>query len=106
VTQPEPPSLPALIRHWLGTDRIPYLEEAVNNAKTQLDGLKTDLSDFTSDLDAKLTQFIEAQGDLKPDAQAVFDEIKASVASLDEKVGDADGSDTVVPPPAEENPTV
>lgn len=103
MTEPTPPNLPTLIRYWLGTDRIPHLEEAMANATTQLTELKTAFSDFSSDVDAKLDQLLAAQGELQPDAQAVFDEIKAAVASADARVGDADGSDTpVVTDPADE----
>lgn len=98
MTAPEPPSLPALIRHWLGTDRIPHLEATMANATTQLTELKAAFSDFSADVDAKLDHLLAAQGELQPDAQAVFDEIKAAVQAADERVGDADGSDT---PPIE-----
>lgn len=95
------PSLPALIRHWLGTDRITNLEELMANATAQLNELKATFSDFSADVDAKLDQLLAAQGELQPDAQAVFDEIKAAVQAADAKVGDADGSDV---PPADPNP--
>jgi hypothetical protein len=98
MTEPARPSLPALIRHWLGTDRIPHLEELMAKATTQLNELKSAFSDFSTDVDAKLDQLLAAQGELQPDAQAVFDEIKAAVRAADEKVGDADGSDTPTVP--------
>jgi phage protein D len=100
VTAPNP-SLPALIRHWLGTDRIPHLEELMANATTQLTELRTAFADYRSDVSAKLDQLLAAQGQLQPDAQLIFDGLKADLADADVAVGDADGSDT---PPAD--PTV
>jgi hypothetical protein len=94
------------IRAYLGTGTIPRLEILMASAKVQLDELKTQFSDFSSDVDAKLNQLVAAQGELSPEAQVVFDELKASVAAADSKVGDADGSDTVVPPVEPTDPEV
>lgn len=86
-------------RDWVQAPaRITRLEHHMVSAKDQLTELKTAFTDFSSDVDAKLNQLLEAQGNLTPDAQVVFDELKAAVASADERVGDADGSDT---PPTE-----
>ncbi len=106
MTTPTPPSLPALIRYWLGTDRIPHLEELMANATTQLTELKAAFVDFSADVDAKLDQLLAAQGELQPDAQVVFDEIKAAVAAADGRVGDADGSDTPAEPVDPNTPPV
>ncbi|MCX5066640.1 hypothetical protein OOJ91_12200 [Micromonospora lupini] len=83
-------------------DRLTRMENTMATAKDQLTDLKTAFTDFAADVDAKLNQLIEAQGNLTPDAQAVFDELKAAVADADTRVGDADGSDT---PPTPEEPT-
>lgn len=94
------PTLAGLVRHWLGTAN---LEEFMVKAAAQLSELKSAFSDFASDVDAKLDQLIQAQGELQPDAQAVFDELKAAVQDADTRVGDADGSDT--PPTPEPGAT-
>lgn len=69
----------------------------------QLAELKGQFTDFTSDVDARLTQLAEAQGTFTPEAQAQFDELRAAVQAADSKVGDADGSDKPAEPtdPAE-----
>lgn len=69
----------------------------------QLTGLKGQFSDFASDVNARLQQLADAQGTFSADAQAIFDDLKASVEAADASVGDADGSDT--PPPAPTEPT-
>lgn len=76
------------------------------SAKDQLNELKSAFTDFASDVDAKLNQLLAAQGTLQPDAQAVFDDLKASVQAADERVGDADGSDTPPPAPDTQEPDV
>lgn len=72
------------------------------SAKQQLEDLKTAFTDFTADVDAKLDALSAAQGDLNPEAQAAFDELKAAVAEADARVGDADGSDADNPPPPDD----
>ncbi len=73
------------------------LEKIMASAAQQLNDLKAQLADTTSDILAKLDQLEAAQGDLNPDAQAVLDEIKSAVQDLDDRVGDADGSDQPEP---------
>jgi hypothetical protein len=91
-------TLRTAVRAYLGTDAIPRMETAMANAATQLTDLKTAIVDYNADVDAKLDQLLAAQGDLTPDAQVIFDDLKATVAAADAKVGDADGSDTPVEP--------
>ena len=74
-------------------DGITRLETTMATAAEDLAGLKADLTDFFADMDAKLDQLVEAQGTLNPEAKALFDEIKATVAAKDAEMGDADGSD-------------
>lgn len=64
----------------------------------QLGELKAQFADFASDVKARLEQLEEAQGTFSPDAQAIFDDLKRSVADADAGVGDADGSETPAPP--------
>ncbi len=89
-------------------ERIEYkindLGVQMATAKQQLDELKTQLSDTTADVLAKLDQLTQQLGQLDPEAQATLDEIKAGVQSLDEAVGDADGSDTPAEPVEDPNP--
>lgn len=87
------------VRAWLGTEHLPRLEKLVTDALTELTELKGDLASYTDDVSAKLDQLLAAQGALTPEAQTVFDELKAAVAEAHAKVGDADGSDT---PPVEQ----
>lgn len=77
------------------TDR---LEHAMAKAKDQIADLKTAFTDFAADVDARLDQLRNAQGELDPEAQQIFDELKQAVADADARIGDADGSDT---PPAD-----
>ncbi|WP_328344826.1 hypothetical protein [Micromonospora sp. NBC_00421] len=74
------------------------MESQMATAAEQLNDLKTAFTDFTADVDAKLDQLLAAQKNLDPDAQAVFDDLKAAVASADDRIGDADGSDTPTEP--------
>ncbi|WP_433460710.1 hypothetical protein [Micromonospora sp. CA-248212] len=83
-------------------DQVTRMETAMANAAEQLTDLKAAFTDFSADVDAKLDQLLQAQGQLDPAAQAVFDELKAAVADADARVGDADGSDT---PPTPDEPT-
>jgi hypothetical protein len=61
--------------------------------------LQTRVNDFRSDLFARLDQLETAQGQFTPAAQEIFDDIKANVAAVDTRVGDADGSDNTPPTP-------
>lgn len=78
--------------------KIDTLGDLMATAKEQLTALKTQLADTTADVLAKLDQLTQQLGTLDPEAQATLDEIKAGVQQLDDAVGDADGSDTPVPP--------
>jgi hypothetical protein len=93
-------SIRTAIRRFIGTAQ---LEVAMSKITEQLTELKGQFSDFTSDVDARLAQLAEAQGTFTPEAQAIFDGLKADVTAADSKVGDADGSDTPAEPtdPAE-----
>lgn len=71
-------------------------------AAEQLTALKTQITDTTADVLAKLQQLTEQLGNLTPEAQATLDEVVAGVQALDTAVGDADGSDT--PPDPEPVP--
>ena len=84
------------------TEQLTRMENLMATAAEQLTELKAQLADTTSDVLAKLDQLTEQLGQLTPEAQAVLDEIKAGVQSLDETVGDADNSDTPAEP---EEPT-
>jgi uncharacterized coiled-coil protein SlyX len=111
VTAPNP-SLPALIRHWLGTDRIPHLEaamataaEQINTLSTKVDGISAVVADVHADYSALVAAMqadrenLSASGQAALDAaNAKLDDASAKLADLDVAVGDADGSDT---PPAE-----
>lgn len=77
---------------------LPRLEIAMASAAEQLTEILNAFRDFKGDVDAKLDQLLNAQGTLNPDAQAVYDEIKAAVAEADAQIGDADGSETPAPP--------
>lgn len=84
------------------TEQLNRMEQMMASAAEQLAALKTQLADTTSDVLAKIEQLTGQLGELSPEAQATLDEIKAGVEQLDETIGDADGSDGTVPPPAEE----
>lgn len=84
--------------------KIDTLGADMASAKEQLTELKTQLADTTADVLAKLDQLTQQLGQLDPEAQATLDEIKAGVQSLDQAVGDADGSDTPAPPAEPEQP--
>ena len=96
----------AAVRRFTGTDALPRMETTMASAVNQLMELRTMLTDYNADVDAKLDQLLAATGELNPEAQAAFDDLKATVAAADAKIGDADGSEK--PPPADENldPTV
>ena len=79
---------------------IEQMEYSMATAAQQLTELKTQLSDTTSDVLAKIQQLTDQLGTLPADAQATLDEIKAGVESLDEAVGDADGSENPATPVA------
>lgn len=87
-----------VLRRWLGINR---LERQVMKARDQLADLRTQVSDFISDVDARLDSLAQKQGDFEPEAQAEFDQLKEAVAAADARVGDADGSDTAAPAPGE-----
>jgi uncharacterized coiled-coil protein SlyX len=91
------PSLPALIRYWLGTDRINHLEELMATAKEQLDSLSTRFDDFTADVRAALGTLTAERENLTADGQAALDALNAKLEAADAEVGDADGSDTPTP---------
>lgn len=86
-----------VIRQFLGTDKIIALllrmEHDMASTKEQLSQLKAQFADFVSDVDAKLDQLAQAQGQMDPEAQQVFDDIKQALADADSRVGDADGSE-------------
>jgi len=82
------------------TEQLERMERLIMTATDNLTELKTDLVDVFADIDAKLDRLIAAQGDLNPEAQEVFDEIKGIVAAKDAEIGDEDGSDTPVDPEA------
>lgn len=100
------------LRGLVGTDQIitklTNLEDTVATAKDQITELRAAVVDYNADVDAKLDQLLEKQGTLDPEAQAVFDDLKATVAAADTRIGDADGSDTppVEPPTEPTEPTV
>lgn len=110
MTAPAPPSLAGLIRYWLGTDRIPYLEEAMarqdeaitelGNKFDTLGGVVADIhSDFRAFRDAMTAErenLSEAGVAALEQANAKADATTARLSELDVEVGDADGSD--VPP--------
>ncbi|MEU4558544.1 hypothetical protein AB0F72_09140 [Actinoplanes sp. NPDC023936] len=83
------------IRAFLG---ITNLEDIMATAAEQLTELKDAFTDFRDDVNAKLDQLAAAQGNLNPEAQTVFDELKQAVADADAQVGDADGSETPTEP--------
>jgi conjugal transfer/entry exclusion protein len=74
--------------------QINTLGVIVANAAQELTALKAQLADTSADVLAKLDQLTNQLGELPADAQATLDEIKAGVQTLDNAVGDADGSDT------------
>lgn len=85
--------------------KIDNLGVLMASAKEQLDALKTQFDDTRSDvtarlgeLNGKVDQLTQQLGELPADAQQTLDSIKADIQALDEAVGDADGSDTPVPP--------
>ncbi len=91
--------------------KIDALGVLMASAKDQLDALKTQFDDTRADVTAKLgeltakvDQLTQQLGELPADAQQTLDAIKADIQALDEAVGDADGSDTPVPPVDPEQP--
>lgn len=94
-----------VIRRFLGItrvfNRLNKLEDKMASAKQQLTELTAAFSDFSADVDAKLNQLLEQQGQLEPEAQATFDELKAAVRAADDRLGDADGSDVQQPAPVD-----
>lgn len=79
------------------TAQLNRMEQNMATAVEVLAEVKAAVVDMASDVNAKLDQLIAELGTLSPEAQALVDDIKASVASVDERVGDADGSDTTPP---------
>jgi ABC-type transporter Mla subunit MlaD len=98
MTAPTPPTLSAVVRHWLGID---HLEELMATAKEQLEDLSARFDDFTADVRAALATLTAERENLSADAQAALDTLSAKLAAADAEVGDADGSDT---PPVEPTP--
>ena len=106
------PSLPALIRHWLGTDRITYLEELmataadqINALSTRVDGISAVVTDVHADFSALVAALQAERENLSESGQAALDAANAKLdqaatqlTDLDVAVGDADGSDTPVEP--------
>ena len=74
------------------------LEKAVASAAEQLNELRNLVTDAFADVTSKLDQLAAAQGELTPEAQEIFDDIKNRVSELDSRVGDADGSDQPTEP--------
>lgn len=100
---PDSPMGPAVVINiqYGGSDnaaRFDALEALMATANEQLVELKAQVADVAADVLAKLEQLEQQAGNLTPEAQATLDEIKGAVTALDEAVGDADGSDTPVPP--------
>lgn len=92
--------IPGLVDHTAQLNRI---EEDMATAVEVLTDVKAAVTDMATDVNAKLDQLVAELGQLSPEAQAIVDDIKAAVAGVDERVGDADGSDTPpVEPPVEE----
>jgi phage shock protein A len=75
---------------------ITRMETAMATASEQLAALKTQIADTTADVLAKIEQLGTQMDTLTPEAQATLDAITAGVQSLDDAVGDADGSDVPV----------
>jgi peptidoglycan hydrolase CwlO-like protein len=80
-----------------GWHALTRMEALMANQNEQLTALRDSLTDFFSDVTAKLDQLNTQQGQFTPEAQATFDEIKGLVAAKDAEIGDADGSDTPAP---------
>lgn len=103
-----PPTLRDVIRAYLGTDRIPPLEELMATAAEQISQLGTkieNLGSVTTDIASDFAAFraameaeretLSASGQAAlDDANAKADAAAAKLAELDVAVGDADGSDT------------
>lgn len=87
------PGIKHWIRRYLGTDN---LEETMATATEQLQNLTTKVDDLTSDIRSALAVINEDT--LSDTAQAALDSLTAKIEAFDTEVGDADGSDTVVPP--------
>lgn len=87
--------IPGLVDHTAQLNRI---EEDVATTVEVLNDVKAAVTDMASDVNAKLDQLVAELGQLSPEAQAIVDDIKAVVAGVDTRVGDADGSDTPAPP--------
>lgn len=86
--------------------RVTQLEETVATAAEQLTVLQTQVTEWVEDINAKLDQLEQAQGNLNPEAQAVFDSLKATVEAGVAAVGDADADgNPATPPPPEPTPT-
>lgn len=74
--------------------QLTRMENTMATASQQLADLKTQIGDTTRDVLAKIEQLSQQADTLTPEAQQTLDDIKAGVQSLDDAVGDADGSDT------------
>jgi hypothetical protein len=71
------------------------MEAAMATEAEQLNVIKARLADVHNDVQAKLEQ---VRAEVSPQGQAALDEVVAAIQSFDDEIGDADGSDTQVPP--------
>lgn len=76
--------------------RLDRLERMMATATEQLNTLSGKVDDLIADVRAAL---VVIDGDeLSDEAQAKLDELSGKIDAFDTEVGDADGSDTPVPP--------
>jgi hypothetical protein len=103
------PSLPGLIRHWLGINHLEELmanaAEQINTLSAKVDGISTVVTDVHADFSALVAALQADRENLSVTGQAALDaanakldEAAAKLGDLDVAVGDADGSDN---PPVE-----
>lgn len=84
--------------------QLDRIEEKIMTASEQLAALKAQIADTTADVLAKIEQLDTQVDTLTPEAQQTLDDIKAGIQSLDDAVGDADGSD--IPPIEPDQPVL
>lgn len=77
--------------------QLERLERRMATAKQQLDDLSTKVDDLISDVRSALDAISADRENLSDEGQAAFDTLSSKVDAFDAEVGDADGSDTVVP---------